>query len=36
MEAIEAGITHDLGSGNNLDVCVITKDKTEMFRNIKV
>jgi len=36
MEAIEAGITHDLGSGNNLDVCVISKDKVEMFRNIKI
>eukprot|EP00331_Platyophrya_macrostoma_P023088 CAMPEP_0176445456 /NCGR_PEP_ID=MMETSP0127-20121128/23710_1 /TAXON_ID=938130 /ORGANISM="Platyophrya macrostoma, Strain WH" /LENGTH=279 /DNA_ID=CAMNT_0017831241 /DNA_START=43 /DNA_END=882 /DNA_ORIENTATION=+ len=36
MEAIEAGITHDLGSGNNLDVCVITKAGAEMFRNIKV
>lgn len=36
MEAIEAGITHDLGSGNNLDVCVVTAEKTEMFRNIKI
>ena len=36
IEAIEAGIYHDLGSGSNVDVCVITKDKTEMKRNIKM
>jgi len=35
MEAIEAGIVHDMGSGGFIDICVITKDKTEYFRNIK-
>ncbi len=33
IEAISAGILHDLGSGSNVDYCVITKDKSEMFRN---
>jgi 20S proteasome subunit beta 2 len=33
IEAITAGIYHDLGSGSNVDYCVLTKDKTEMFRN---
>ena len=32
-KAITAGIYHDLGSGSNVDYCVITKDKAEMFRN---
>jgi len=27
IKAIEAGIYHDLGSGSNVDVCVIKKDK---------
>jgi len=31
--AIQAGIFNDLGSGSNVDVCVISKDKTEMLRN---
>ena len=31
--AIESGIFNDLGSGSNVDVCVITKDKTENLRN---
>jgi 20S proteasome subunit beta 2 len=31
-DAIRAGIFNDLGSGSNVDVCVITKDKTEMIR----
>lgn len=31
-DAIRAGIFNDLGSGSNVDLCVITKDKTEMFR----
>jgi len=35
IEAIEAGINHDLGSGSNVDICVITTKGTEMFRNIK-
>ena len=29
IEAIEAGIIHDMGSGSNVDVCVITKDGTD-------
>lgn len=33
IEAISAGIYHDLGSGSNVDYCVITKDKAEMHRN---
>lgn len=33
-EAIKAGIFNDLGSGSNVDVCVIRKDKpTKMLRN---
>lgn len=35
VAAIEAGIYHDLGSGSNVDVCVITKGKYEMLRNLK-
>lgn len=31
-DAIRAGIFNDLGSGSNVDLCVITKDKTEMLR----
>lgn len=31
--AISAGIFNDLGSGSNVDVCVITKDKTDNLRN---
>lgn len=31
--AIEAGIWNDLGSGSNVDVCVITAEKTELLRN---
>jgi 20S proteasome subunit beta 2 len=31
-DAIRAGIFNDLGSGSNVDVCVITKEKTEMIR----
>ena len=34
-KAIEAGIYHDLGSGSNLDVCIIKKGKTIMHRNLK-
>ncbi|CAO3615722.1 unnamed protein product [Mucor hiemalis] len=33
QEAIEAGIFNDLGSGSNVDVCVITKDETDYLRN---
>lgn len=33
-EAIQAGIWNDLGSGSNVDVCVMEKDKpTKMMRN---
>ncbi|KAI9837425.1 MAG: proteasome core particle subunit beta 2 [Sclerophora amabilis] len=32
-EAIQAGIFNDLGSGSNVDVCVITEDKTTLLRN---
>jgi len=32
-EAIDAGIFNDLGSGSNIDVCVITSQKTDMLRN---
>ena len=35
MEAIEAGIYHDEGSGSNVDICVIKKTKTTMYRNLK-
>ena len=32
-EAIKAGIFNDLGSGSNVDVCVITAEKTTLMRN---
>jgi 20S proteasome subunit beta 2 len=32
-KAIEAGIFNDLGSGSNVDVCVITKGNVEYLRN---
>ncbi|EPQ27247.1 uncharacterized protein PFL1_05170 [Pseudozyma flocculosa PF-1] len=31
--AISSGIFNDLGSGSNVDVCVITKDRTDYLRN---
>jgi len=31
-DAIAAGIFNDLGSGSNVDLCVITKDKVEYLR----
>lgn len=31
-DAIEAGISNDLGSGSNVDLCVITKDKVDYLR----
>ena len=31
-DAIAAGIFNDLGSGSNVDLCVITKDKVEYIR----
>jgi len=33
IEAITAGIYHDLGSGSNVDFCVLTKDGADMNRN---
>jgi 20S proteasome subunit beta 2 len=33
IAAISAGIFNDLGSGSNVDVCVITASHTEMLRN---
>ena len=32
-DAIQAGIWNDLGSGSNVDVCVITGEKTTLLRN---
>lgn len=32
-DAIQAGIFNDLGSGSNVDVCVITGEKTTLLRN---
>lgn len=32
---IKAGIFNDLGSGSNVDLCVITKEGTEMFRGFE-
>ena len=32
-DAISAGIFNDLGSGSNVDLCVITKDTTQTLRN---
>lgn len=35
-DAIEAGIFHDLGSGSNVDVVVLTRDNpAEILRNYK-
>lgn len=31
--AIRSGIFNDLGSGSNVDICVITKDGAEYLRN---
>ena len=33
--AIKAGIFNDLGSGSNVDLCVITADGTEYLRNVE-
>lgn len=32
--AIAAGIFNDLGSGSNIDACIITQSHTEMLRNV--
>merc|ERR1719510_969730 len=34
-KAIRAGIFNDLGSGGNVDVCVITKEGGQIFRNME-
>lgn len=34
-DAIESGIFNDLGSGSNVDVCVIEKNGSDMYRNYK-
>lgn len=31
--AIRKGIDHDMGSGSRVDLCVITKEGTEMIRS---
>jgi 20S proteasome subunit beta 2 len=33
VAAISAGIFNDLGSGSNVDACIITASHTEMLRN---
>lgn len=35
-KAISAGIFNDLGSGSNVDACVITADGTETMRNFSM
>jgi hypothetical protein len=35
VEAVEAGIFNDLGSGSNVDVCIIEEKGTENLRNYK-
>jgi 20S proteasome subunit beta 2 len=32
IAAVSAGIFNDLGSGSNVDICIITKDRAEMIR----
>ncbi|KIM43776.1 hypothetical protein M413DRAFT_443676 [Hebeloma cylindrosporum] len=34
--AISAGIFNDLGSGSNVDACIITANHTEMLRNVEM
>ncbi|KAG6841524.1 Proteasome subunit beta type-7 [Blastosporella zonata] len=34
--AISAGIFNDLGSGSNIDACIITASSTEMLRNVEM
>jgi len=31
-DAISAGVFNDLGSGSNVDLCVITRDKVDYIR----
>ena len=35
IAAIEAGIFHDLGSGSNVDVCIIKKGKVNHTRSVR-
>ncbi|KAI8122353.1 hypothetical protein FF38_04643 [Lucilia cuprina] len=35
-DAIAAGVFNDLGSGSNIDLCVICKDSTEYLRNYEL
>ena len=35
VKAIEAGVYHDLGSGSNVDVCLIKRGKVDYKRNFK-
>lgn len=35
-DAIAAGITNDMGSGSNVDLCVITKDGATYIRPYEV
>lgn len=35
VDAIEAGIFNDLGSGSNVDVCIIREKNTQMLRNYR-
>ncbi|RDB18605.1 Proteasome subunit beta type-7 [Hypsizygus marmoreus] len=34
--AISAGIFNDLGSGSNIDACIITESQTDMLRNVEM
>jgi len=34
-KAVRAGIFNDLGSGSNVDITVITKEKTDIYRNFE-
>jgi 20S proteasome subunit beta 2 len=36
IAAISAGIFNDLGSGSNVDACIITANHTEMLRNVEM
>lgn len=36
IRAIKAGITYDLGSGSNVDIVVLTRGKTDFYRNIEI
>lgn len=35
-DAIAGGVFNDLGSGSNIDLCVIRKDSTEYLRNYEL